>query len=130
MADSPTPESQPGNMPTPTEAANGRARHGRNTRTQQLREAGELRELAYTAATKMRETISANGGKFERDDAIALGALLRGWVSIGQSIRVLQGRPLPGSKRPPNDEPKARKRQPANRPPPLPAIPPQPPLVA
>lgn len=104
----------------PHQADDGRINRGRNSRTQQLREAGELREIVYIAAKEAREAASKSVAGMTRDDAIAIAALVRSWTALGQSIRVLQGRPLPGSKRPPNEEPKSKKRKPANRPPPMP----------
>jgi hypothetical protein len=99
-----------------------KARARSQTKRQQIREATELRQLAYEAAKVMRESASQSEEGFTRDDAVAVSALLRGWDTMRSAIRELRGIPLSGSRRPAPDLPKTRKSRPANRPPSAPKL--------
>lgn len=73
-----------------------------------VRQGGELQELAFEAGKKLREYAR---GIEDLDAARALGqavsAVCHAWKEIRHQIRVEQGKPLPGSRRPAPERPKA-----------------------
>jgi hypothetical protein len=83
----------------------------------ELHQALELQDLAYKAARSMCSGPSL-GETLPREHAMALASLLKGWDSITNRVRILRGKPLPGSKRPAPDQAQAARRvPPRNRPP-------------
>jgi hypothetical protein len=75
-----------------------------------LTQAYELRDLAIAEAKELRERALAED-ETPSTRAQAISAMIRAWDVASSRIRVLRGRPLPGSLRPVSDKPK-RKPQP------------------
>jgi hypothetical protein len=81
-----------------------------------VKQALALQDLAYKAALATGSALSP-GEKFPREDAIALAALLKSWDTLSNRVRILRGKPLPGSRRPPATVAKSTERRPRNLPP-------------
>jgi hypothetical protein len=64
-----------------------------------LKQALVLQDLAYKAALAICPALSL-GEKLPRDDALALASLLKSWDTLSNRVRILRGKPLPGSRRP------------------------------
>ena len=64
-----------------------------------MKQALELRDLAYKAALAICPKLSL-GEKLPRDDAMALSSVLKAYDAMCNRIRILLGKPLPGSRRP------------------------------
>jgi hypothetical protein len=58
----------------------------------------ELEDLAYRAAMALCPTLSTSG-KISREDAQALAALIKGYDTCANRVRILRNKPLPGSRR-------------------------------
>jgi hypothetical protein len=102
---------------TATAAAAAVKSHACRGCRKELLQALELQDLAYEAAKAMCSGPSL-GEKLPREDAMALASLLKGWDAITNRVRILRGKPLPGSKRPAPDQAQAARRvPPRNRPP-------------
>jgi hypothetical protein len=101
---------------TVTATAAARKSHAaRGTRTE-LKQAIALQDLAYKAALSASLPLSREE-KFSREDAVALAALLKSWDTLSNRVRILRGRPLPGSRRPPPEHPAPVRYPLKNRPP-------------
>ena len=80
----------------------------RNGNSRGLTQAYELRDLAANTAMALKEELTQPDGKLiiRRDeygkpvDAPAIAQLIRAWSEAREAIRILRGRPLPGSLRP------------------------------
>ena len=70
-------------------------------------QAYELRDFAYEQAVKLRQVECANAGE-EVQRARGIADLVRSWTVAQDRIRIMRGRPLPGSLRP---EKKPRRRR-------------------
>jgi hypothetical protein len=88
------------------------ARKGRT----ELKQALELQEICYLAAKEIHPSPSPVE-KFSREDAVALASLVRAWGDCSNRIRILQGKPLPGTRKV-GPEP-AKPIRPKNKPPQL-----------
>lgn len=83
----------------------------RRAPTNGLSQAYELRELAHKEALALRDSPRAED-ETSSARAQAIAAMIRAWDVAGERLRILQGKPMPGSLRPTGD--KARKtRKPA-----------------
>lgn len=81
-----------------------------------MKQALVLRDLAYKAALAAGSELSPCE-KLARDDAMALAALLKAYDAMCNRIRILRGKPLPGSRRPAMEPAKSpRHPPPKNRP--------------
>lgn len=81
-----------------------------------MKQALALRDLTYNAALAICPALSL-GEKLPRDDAMALASLLKGYDAMCNRIRILRGKPLPGSRRPAPEPAKPKYPPPKNRPP-------------
>jgi hypothetical protein len=90
--------------------------HAERRGRSELKQALVLLDLAYKAALAIYPTLSL-GEKLPRDDAMALASLLKSWDTISNRIRILRGKPLPGSRRPAPEPAKPKYPPPKNRPP-------------
>lgn len=89
----------------------------RQSNSRGLTQAYELRDLAANMAIALKDELTQPDGKLAitRDeygkpvDAPAIAQLIRAWSEAREAIRILRGRPLPGSLRP---ERKPSKRKP------------------
>jgi len=89
----------------------------RQSNSRGLTQAYELRDLAANMAIALKDELTQPDGKLtiKRDefgkpiDAQAVSQLVRAWSEAREAIRILRGRPLPGSLRP---ERKPTKRKP------------------
>lgn len=80
----------------------------RNGNNRGLTQAYALRDLAANTAMALRDELLQPDGKLliKRDeygkpvDAPAIAQLIRAWSEAREAIRILRGRPLPGSLRP------------------------------
>jgi len=83
-----------------------------------LTQAYELRDLAANLAIALKAELTQPDGKLTitRDefgkpvDAPAIAQLIRAWSEAREAIRILRGRPLPGSLRPERKPSRAKKR--------------------
>src|SRR5271157_5137330 len=80
-----------------------------------IKQAAELQNACYHGGKKIFQAFSA-GKTLAREDALALAALVKGFDSMCNRIRILRNVPLPGSCKP---LPKARREKPKNKPPQL-----------
>src|SRR5205807_2742449 len=104
-----------------TASAAARNSHASRKAQKELSQASELQSLAYKAALAICPALSP-GEKFPREDALALASVIKAWDAVANRIRILRGRPLPGSRRPaPEPLRAASRRKPLNRPPVLPS---------
>ena len=73
-----------------------------------LKQAYELQDFTYDAALALRDSLR-NRGKLviTREDASAIGSLVKAWESCQERIRIHRNKPMPGVLRP---EPKPRKK--------------------
>jgi hypothetical protein len=80
-----------------------------------LKQGYQLMDFAFDASMALRDSLHRNKGKLAigREDATAIAALIKSWELTAERVRILRGKPLPGSLRP--EQPKARKR---SKPPP------------
>jgi hypothetical protein len=65
----------------------------------ELKQALVLKDLDYKAALAICPTLSPCE-KLSRDDAMAMASLFRSWDLLSNRVRILRGKPLPGSRRP------------------------------
>ncbi len=66
-----------------------------------LRQTYDLQDFAYHAAMAMKDSLTKEGKMtVERDDAMAITALIRAHDTCRDRTRIDRGRPLPGSFRP------------------------------
>lgn len=74
-----------------------------------LRQAYELQDFCHDAAMALRDSLR-KGGRLVvgREDASAIGSLVKAWESCQERIRIHRNKPMPGVLRP---EPKPRKRR-------------------
>jgi hypothetical protein len=82
----------------------------------ELKQALVLKDLAYKAALAICPTLSPCE-KLPRDDAMALASLLKGYDAMCNRIRILRGKPLPGSRRPAPEPAEPKYPPPKNLPP-------------
>jgi hypothetical protein len=67
-----------------------------------LTQAYQLQDFTFQAVQALKETLVQNGKLVvTRDDAQAIGQLVRAWEIAQERVRIHRGKPLPGSKRPP-----------------------------
>ena len=85
-----------------TAAAAAVISHASRRGCSELKQALALQDLAYKAAQATCFALSP-AEKLPREDAIALAALLKSWDTLSNRIRILRGKPLPGSRRPAPD---------------------------
>lgn len=78
-----------------------------------------LQDLAYEAAVATGSALS-RGEKLSREAALALPQLLKSWDTLSNRIRILRGKPLPGSRRPPATVARSTAHRPRNLPPRMP----------
>jgi hypothetical protein len=72
-----------------------------------LQQAYDLQEFTFGAVLAFKESLSRDGKlKVSREDATAIGNLVRAWESCQERVRIHRGKPLPGSLKP---EPKPKK---------------------
>ena len=87
----------------------------------ELKQATELQAAAYKLAKDICDAPSLSE-KSSREKAILLPQLVRAWDTTTNRIRILRGRPMPGSKRPARDEPKMGRQRAAKVPRNLPPV--------
>jgi hypothetical protein len=77
-----------------------------------LKQAYDLQDFTYDAALALRSSLrkKGNGRKLviTREDASAIGSLVKAWESCQERIRIHRNKPMPGVLRP--EKPKPRKR--------------------
>ena len=74
-----------------------------------LRQAYELQDFTHEAALALRDSLRRRGKRvISREDASAIGSLLKAWESCQERIRIHPNKPMPGVLRP--EKPKPRKR--------------------
>ena len=77
-----------------------------------LKQAYDLQDFTYAAALALRNSLrkKGNGRKLviSREDASAIGSLVKAWESCQERIRIHRNKPMPGVLRP--EKPKPRKR--------------------
>ena len=82
----------------------------------ELKQALALQDLAYKAAVEIGSPLS-RGEKLSREDALVLPQFFKSWDTLSNRVRILCGKPLPGSRRPPPEVAKSAKPKPRNLPP-------------
>ena len=91
-------------------------------RTPVKTQASSIQHALHNATELLSSDIKECEDKEQRARvASALASLAKGWDSITDRIRILSGTPMPGSRRPPPDQPKKAKVKSAPKPAPLPA---------
>jgi hypothetical protein len=75
-----------------------------------LKQAYELQDFVFEAALALKASLRRHRRKLviSREDASAIGSLVKAWESCQERIRIHRGKPLPGVLRP---EPKPRKKR-------------------
>src|SRR5260370_23845443 len=87
------------------------AANAANVRDKELvREAFTVVQTVYKAISESSVSLSFTDPEVARDNAMALAGLIRGWDTALERLRILRGKPLPGSKRPAAEPPKRLKR--------------------
>ena len=93
-----------------------------NRRTPVKTQASDIQHALHKASKLLSGDIESCKEKEERARvASALASVAKGWQSMTDQLRILAGKPLPGSRRPPPDQPKKPKAQSSPRPAPMPA---------
>lgn len=81
-------------------------------RTHTITQGTELQEALHRAGKRLDEDMPKVEDRSERARiACALASVAKGWQSMTDQLRILAGKPLPGSRRPPPDQPKKPKAQ-------------------
>ena len=66
-----------------------------------LKQAYDLQDFTFSALVALRDSLSQEGKlKVSREDATAIGNLIRAWEACQERVRIHRGKPLPGSLRP------------------------------
>lgn len=74
-----------------------------------LKQAYDLQDFTYSAALALRDSLHTRGKLvISREDAAAIGSLVKAWESCQERIRIHRNKPMPGVLRP--EKPKPRKR--------------------
>jgi hypothetical protein len=74
-----------------------------------LKQAYDLQDFTYAAALALRDSHRKRGKLLiSREDASAIGSLVKAWESCQERIRIHRNKPMPGVLRP--EKPKPRKR--------------------
>ena len=75
-----------------------------------LRQAYELQDFTHEAALALRDSLRHRGKLvISREDASAIGSLVKAWESCQERIRIHRNKPMPGVLRP--AKPKAREKR-------------------
>ncbi len=78
-----------------------------------LTQAYQLQDFTFNATQALKESLLVNGKLVvTRDDAHAIGQLVRAWEIAQERVRIHRGKPLPGSKRPAPEAPKRKPKLP------------------
>ena len=73
-----------------------------------LKQAYALQDFTYEAAVALRDSLRKRGKLLiSREDASAIGSLVKAWESCQERIRIHRNKPLPGVLRP---QPKPRQK--------------------
>ena len=82
----------------------------------------DLQSALHRAGKSLDEDMEQGEDRTERARiACALASVAKGWQSMTDQLRILAGKPLPGSRRPPPDQPKKARVKSAPKPAPMPA---------
>jgi hypothetical protein len=74
-----------------------------------LKQAYDLQDFTYAAALALRRSLRKQGKLvITREDASAIGSLVKAWESCQERIRIHRNKPMPGVLRP--EKPKPRKK--------------------
>jgi hypothetical protein len=74
-----------------------------------LKQAYDLQDFTYAAALALRDQLRGTGKLvLTREDASAIGSLVKAWESCQERIRIHRNKPLPGVRR--QEMPKPRKK--------------------
>lgn len=83
-----------------------------------LKQAYDLQDFTYEAALALRDRLRAKGerGKLYvgREDAQAVGSLVKAWESCQERIRIHRNKPMPGVLRPDKPKPKNSRKVPGS----------------
>ena len=80
---------------------------GKHPRRPDLKQATELRNITFDIAMDLAKTeVSTLDDKVARAQGVA--RLMQGWEGACDRIRIIRGKPLPGSRRPAPDKPKRK----------------------
>ena len=102
-----------------TAAAAAVKSHASRRGSGELKQALALQDLLYKAAQDIGSPLS-RGENLSREAATTLAQLGKGWDTVSNRIRILRGKPLPGSRRPPATVARPTDYKPRNLPPPIP----------
>ncbi len=80
-----------------------------------LRQAYELQDFTHEAALALRDSLRHRGKLvISREDAPAIGSLVKAWESCQERIRIHRNKPMPGVLRPERPKPRGRRIPPAS----------------
>ena len=73
-----------------------------------------MQDFTYAAALSLRNSLRKRGKLvISREDASAIGSLVKAWESCQERIRIHRNKPMPGVLRPENPKPRKRLMSPA-----------------
>jgi hypothetical protein len=79
-----------------------------------LKQAYDLQDFTYAAALALRDSHRKRGKLLiSREDASAIGSLVKAWESCQERIRIHRNKPMPGVLRPEKPKPRQRLMSPA-----------------
>ena len=80
-----------------------------------LKQAYDLQDFTYAAALALRDSLR-NRGKLviTREDASAIGSLVKAWESCQERIRIHRNKPMPGVLRPEKPQPRKKRMSPGS----------------
>jgi len=80
-----------------------------------LKQAYALQDFTYEAALALRDSLRHRGKlTISREDASAIGSLVKAWESCQERIRIHRNKPMPGVLRPEKPKPKVKRTAPAS----------------
>ena len=80
-----------------------------------LKQAYDLQDFTYAAALALRDSLRTRGKLvISREDASAIGSLVKAWESCQERIRIHRNKPMPGVLRPEKPKPRRRPMSPAS----------------
>lgn len=75
-----------------------------------LKQAYELQDFTHEAALALRDSLRHRGKlAISREDASAIGSLIKAWESCQERIRIHRNKPMPGVLRPEKPKPRVKR---------------------
>jgi hypothetical protein len=80
-----------------------------------LKQAYDLQDFTFAAALALRDSLRKRGRLvISREDASAIGSLVKAWESCQERIRIHRNKPMPGVLRPENPKPRNERMSPTS----------------